>query len=494
MADLTLVNTATEALRGKDHVVVIGAQSALRRQPWKAFLKGKWTGALVAMAQETTPGGLGKTATTWPGQRGGPKRVTLGVLPDVASRHVSPSRAHAVASCADKAGLRRGEKTGVVLVLDDAAHYLAAANAVARCVRLWDAKSGHRKAWNVAIAAVTRDGRAVRPPADAAVTIASARWAASMVDRPTAHLDTAVFVDEARAHVAGRELPGAKLRVIAGDALLAEGLGGIHAVGRAATVPPRLLVLEHAPKGARRTVALVGKGVVYDTGGLALKPRDAMTGMKGDMGGGAAVVGAFRAAAKRCPDRLLALVPLAENAIGPGAYRNDDVLTLHSGRTVEINNTDAEGRLLLADAASYAARRLGADVVIDAATLTGAQLVATGRRHAAIVSNLEGLERLAVECGRATGDLVHPLIFAPELFQREFRSEVADMKNSVKDRSNAQSSCAAQFVWSHLEDTGVGWLHVDMAGPADLEEKGTGYGVALLAAVVVGLRGEHLAG
>jgi probable aminopeptidase NPEPL1 len=206
--------------------------------------------------------------------------------------------------------------------------------------------------------------------------------------------------------------------------------------------------------------------------------------MKGDMAGGAAVVGAFRALSGRHPHRLLALVPLAENAIGPGSYRNDDIVKLHSGRTVEINNTDAEGRILLADAASHAVRTLGADVVIEAATLTGAQGVATGRRHAAVVSNVAALERLAVDVGLATGDLCHPLIFAPEIFQREFRSVVADMKNSVKDRSNAQSSCAAQFVWSHLDGAGADWLHVDMAYPAHADELGTGFGVALMAGLV----------
>jgi probable aminopeptidase NPEPL1 len=204
-------------------------------------------------------------------------------------------------------------------------------------------------------------------------------------------------------------------------------------------------------------------------------------------------VGAFRAlAATSSRDRVVALVPLAENAIGPNAYRNDDVIGMHSGKTVEVNNTDAEGRILLADAASYAVTSFKPDVLVDAATLTGAQLVATGRRHAGIVSNREGLERRAIAAGRATGDLVHPLPFAPEFFQREFKSDVADMKNSVKDRANAQSSCAAQFVWSHVERSNVAWLHVDMAGPADLDGKGQGYGVALLCEIVRSLEDADL--
>jgi probable aminopeptidase NPEPL1 len=148
-------------------------------------------------------------------------------------------------------------------------------------------------------------------------------------------------------------------------------------------------------------------------------------------------------AAGKAKEAVVCAAALAENAIGPGAYRPDDILTMHSGHTVEINNTDAEGRLVLGDAVSYLARNYDLDAVIDAATLTGAQAIATGLRHAAVVSNREGLEKLAVRVGRETGDLTFPLPFAPEFFQDEFASKVADMKNSVANRRNAQSSCAA---------------------------------------------------
>ncbi|MEZ5976182.1 MAG: hypothetical protein R3E96_15475 [Planctomycetota bacterium] len=151
--------------------------------------------------------------------------------------------------------------------------------------------------------------------------------------------------------------------------------------------------------------------------------------------------------------------------MGPDAFRNDDILTMHSGKTVEINNTDAEGRLLLGDGVSYAARKLGAEVILDAATLTGAQLVATGKAHAAIVSNQELLESQLIQSGLLSGDLVHPLPFAPELYHKEFSSQVADMRNSVADRANAQSSCAAQFVYNHIEDREVTWGHIDLPAP-----------------------------
>ena len=216
--------------------------------------------------------------------------------------------------------------------------------------------------------------------------------------------------------------------------------------------------------------------------------------MKRDMGGAAAVAGAVLALAEgKSKDHVIGVLALAENAIGPDAYRPDDILDMHSGKTVEINNTDAEGRLVLADAVSYVGRRFKPDVIMDAATLTGAQLIATGYRHAAIVSNREGLEKRAVEVGRSTGDLTHPLPFAPEFYQDEFKSKVADMKNSVANRMNAQSSCAAQFIYAHIQDLDVPWLHIDLAGPASREERGTGYGVALLAELVRALRKDDLA-
>jgi probable aminopeptidase NPEPL1 len=123
-------------------------------------------------------------------------------------------------------------------------------------------------------------------------------------------------------------------------------------------------------------------------------------------------------------------------------------------------------------------------VILDAATLTGAQLIATGLHHAALISNDAELEASCIAAGRRSGDLVHPLPFAPELFKAEFKSPVADMRNSVKNRNNAQSSCAAQFIYNHLEGTGVRWAHVDLAGPAFRADRGTGFGVALFTELV----------
>ena len=188
---------------------------------------------------------------------------------------------------------------------------------------------------------------------------------------------------------------------------------------------------------------------------------------------------------------------LAENSVGPESTRPDDVHTGFSGRTVEVVNTDAEGRLVLGDGVAYAASVLGAATVIDMATLTGAQSVATGKRHGAVYASTEAGEVLTVRAGRFSGDLMHPVPYAPEMWRHEFRSTVADMTNNVKDRGNAQVSCAGQFIGNHLPDgwldtAGHTWIHIDMAAPAwdKPSERGTGFGVALLSAIC-GLNPAH---
>ena len=207
-----------------------------------------------------------------------------------------------------------------------------------------------------------------------------------------------------------------------------------------------------------------------------------------------ALLGAFEAAVEIGLDQssscgtLHLVLCLAENAIGPGAVRNDDIIQGLSGLTCEINNSDAEGRLVLADGVAHATCSPPKlpwldgmpDLVVDMATLTGAQMIATGKRHAGIVANTDEVEASVVAAGKHSGDLVHPLPFAPEFYRKEFASKVANMKNSVKDRGNAQASCAANFIAEHLHpEYQGGWLHVDLAGPSFLEDRGTGFGVGL---------------
>lgn len=292
----------------------------------------------------------------------------------------------------------------------------------------------------------------------------SVREAAALVDMPCSLLNTDGMVAEAEAVAA--EL-GCSIKVIRGEELKAGGFGGIYSVGRAAAFPPALVVLSHEPKGAASTLALVGKGIVYDTGGMQIKTKTGMPGMKRDMGGSAAVLTGFRAAVKGgYAHNLHALLCLAENNIGKDATKPDDIITMLSGKTVEVNNTDAEGRLVLGDGVFYAKSVLKAATILDFATLTGAQATATGSVHAAVVSNCEAWEAAAGAAGRHSGDLTHPLTFAPNLHMDLLSSAVADMKNSALGKTEAASSVAALFIAAHIGfGEGLAWLHVDMAAP-----------------------------
>jgi probable aminopeptidase NPEPL1 len=492
VSQLDFAASPAQALDAKETLLLLAPEAAFKAG-WIAatFPKAAWLPAVLKAARETEAGARGTSVSTLH-PAGQPGRIVLGVLPDRVSRHNAPSRADFAAALAAGAGLA-SKPSAVVACVEDPAHLLPLAAAVARSLPLFSRATGKKeKAGAVAFAAADPDGAVVTlADADRAV-VEGVRWAAELVDTPTSELHTDGF--EKRVRAAAQGLKNVKITVIAGEKLLAQGLGGIHGVGRAAIVPPRLLLLEYKPSKPRLKVGVIGKGIVYDTGGLSLKPTAGMSGMKADMGGAAAAVAATLALA-RAGERIhvVCAAALAENAIGPDAYRNDDILTLHSGKTVEINNTDAEGRLLLADALSYVARKHKPAMVMNMATLTGAQLVATGVRHAAVVSNRAGLEGLALEVGRASGDLTWPLPFAPELFQDEFKSKVADMKNSVANRMNAQSSCAAQFVYSHIQDLDIPWLHVDLAGPAFRDERATGFGVALTTRLLAGLTTEALA-
>jgi len=286
-----------------------------------------------------------------------------------------------------------------------------------------------------------------------------------------------------------REIPNVSYDLIEGDELRTKGYGLLWAVGKCAVSPPCLLVLTHKGSGhGQKGVALVGKGITFDTGGAALKSRDGMCGMKRDMGGAAGTFGAFLALAKSggLPSGrpLHCVLCIAENAIGSACFLQDDILTCYSGLTVEINNTDAEGRLVLSDGVSHVAKHLDCSMVIDMATLTGAQGISTGFHHGLFLASDEDLEREIVVAGKHSGDMVHPGLFAPEMLMHEFDSDFADMRNSVKNRGNAQSSCAGLFIYRHLTHCGYTgrWLHVDMASPSyqPLGGFATGWGVGLL--------------
>lgn len=426
--------------------------------------------------------------------------ANIAALPKRCARHNAPSHANFITKLVRSTCLGVDENVVIVCERQDV---LASACAVARAYPIYS-----RKTLKPASAANGTGGAAgnASPPTSATVRVefilvdggqddvqplsdndlvcleeicASVRSVARIVDTPCSEMNVKDFTQEIQ-QVAS-EL-GVACTVIEGEELREKGFGGIYGVGKAAVVPPALVTLSYTPPNATQTIAWVGKGIVYDTGGLSIKGKTAMPGMKRDCGGAAAILGAFRAAVKLgFSENLHAVFCLAENAIGPNATRPDDILTLYSGRTVEINNTDAEGRVVLADGVAFAQKDLKANIILDMATLTGAQAIATGRYHAAVLTNREEWEEYCLQAGRTSGDLTFPIPFCPELHLPEFSSAFADMKNSVADRGNAQSSCAGLFIFAQLGvDFPGSWIHIDMASPCHSGERATGYGVALL--------------
>jgi len=415
-------------------------------------------------------------------------RVHAVAISDRASRHNAACRPDAVTAALKG---RFGKGAGrLLLVLARASDLFALAGAVGRAFPLYLKKGKAPEDSTIEVYVVSTE-----PLSEGAISRAqglcdAVRDAGRLTDMPPSELHTDAFVDEVRGWVNEHASPQVSLRVERIEALRERGMGGLVGVGQAASREPALVHIRWEPEASTlEPMAWVGKGIVFDTGGLSIKGKSDMPGMKVDMGGAAAVWSAFKlAVAMKVPRRIDAILCLAENSVGPLSMRPDDIITLYSGKTIEVNNTDAEGRLVLADGVAYALRDCGATIVIDLATLTGAQLMATGKLHAAIISNDEVLEDSAVAAGLVSGDLCFPLPFAPELFRAEFASPVADLRNSVKDRMNAQSSCAAQFIAESLtastpEGAHIRWLHVDMAGPAVSRDRGTGFGVGLLMAL-----------
>jgi leucyl aminopeptidase len=275
------------------------------------------------------------------------------------------------------------------------------------------------------------------------------------------------------------------------DWLRDNGFGGVLAVGGGSAAPPRLIEAHWRPRGARRGthVVLVGKGITFDTGGINRKPGDGMTTMFTDMAGGAAVLAALRVVAEaRLAVQVTALVPAAENALSGASYRPSDVVRHFGGRTSEIGNTDAEGRLVLADGLAYAAARLSPSALVDVATLTGAMKIALGTGTAGLFATSDQLADGLLAAGAATGEPLWRLPLHVE-YESLLDSPVADATNAP---GNPGGVTAALFLRAFTG--GVPWAHLDVAGPAraakddGLFTRGaTGFGARLLAAWVESL-------
>jgi leucyl aminopeptidase len=250
---------------------------------------------------------------------------------------------------------------------------------------------------------------------------------------------------------------GAQFRSIVGEALMAERFPAIHAVGRASHRAPRLLELV-AGRQSDPLVAIVGKGVCFDTGGLDVKPADGMALMKKDMGGAAVAIALARLVLEsRLPVRLLLLVPAVENALGPNAYRPGEVITTRAGLSVEIGNTDAEGRVILGDALAYAAEQAPA-LILDFATLTGAARIALGPDLPATFANREELSTALIAAGREVGDPLWPMPLWED-YSALLDSKIADLNNAG---SSKMAGCitAALYLKRFVPDR-IPWAHLD---------------------------------
>lgn len=269
---------------------------------------------------------------------------------------------------------------------------------------------------------------------------------------------------------------GVKVEILNETQLVKGGYGGIIGVGQGSANPPRLLRLSYRGKGARKRYAFIGKGITFDTGGLALKPAQGMEAMKSDMSGAAAVCAAVLAIAElKLPINVDAWAALAENMVSDKATRPSDIITIYGGKTVEVLNPDAEGRLVLADAMVRAAevgkKAGGLDGMVDVATLTGAQVVALGTRTSAVMTNNESFREQFLTLAEITGEAFWPMPL-PEELRASLDSPVADMAN-IGDRMGGM--LVAGLFLKDFVDSELPWLHLDIAGPAYNEAKAHGY-------------------
>jgi leucyl aminopeptidase len=251
-----------------------------------------------------------------------------------------------------------------------------------------------------------------------------------------------------------------------------ERCGGILAVGAGSEVPPRLVQLTYQPERAKAHLALVGKGITFDSGGLSIKTGTGMQTMKMDMAGAATVAAAIGAIARLgLPIRVTAIACIAENMPSGSATRPGDILTMRNGATVEVLNTDAEGRLVLGDGLALAAEAKP-DAIVDVATLTGACIVALGDRTAGVMSNDQALQGKVVDAAKAAGELVWPLPIPEEMTEKVKSSKIADLKQH-NPKPAGGALFAAEFLHAFVGD--MPWAHLDIAGPAYNEDSPYGY-------------------
>lgn len=306
-------------------------------------------------------------------------------------------------------------------------------------------------------------------------------------DLPPTALNPPAFAEKARE--LGKEF-GLKTTIFEKKDILAMGMGGIDGVCRGSVYEPRLVVLEYKSKKAGApTLAFVGKGVTFDTGGISIKPSAGMETMKDDMAGAAAVIAVMKVIAQLAPHvNVVAVAPMVENMPSGTAQKPGDILRTYNGKTIEVADTDAEGRLILADALAYAVDKYKPDAIIDLATLTGACAAALGVFYAGLLSQHEDLTAKVLKASERSGDKVWRFPLDPD-YRPAIASDVADVKNIGSIRYKAGTITAALFLQNFVGDTP--WVHLDIAGTAFgvpdlsyLRPGATGFGIRLLVDLV----------
>lgn len=305
------------------------------------------------------------------------------------------------------------------------------------------------------------DARKAKAAFERAKVLADAtNLARDLVNTPSGDKSPESLAEEGRKIAKGG---GLKITVFDEKQLAAKGFGGILGVGAGSVKPPRLVQLRYEPAGAKKTIALVGKGITFDSGGINLKPSAGLDWMKMDMGGGAAVLGAMYAIAKLKPKvRVHGYIATSENMPDGAAIRPGDVITHYGGKTVEVGNTDAEGRLVMADAIVYA-KEQGADVIVDIATLTGACMVALGHWMFGVMGSPRSEARKVLDAAERAGEGAWELpLFEP--YREAIKSEIADLRNINSLDIGGGAITAGLFLQSFAGDTP--YVHLDIAGPA----------------------------
>ncbi|KAJ3084687.1 hypothetical protein BCR33DRAFT_717863 [Rhizoclosmatium globosum] len=480
------VSAATTSFASAKTVLVLGEKAVLTAEnalPLEAL-------SLASDFAAPIVDGTTESITTYTGG----KAVTIATFTEKRTRNQAPIRVDAIQDVVSKHAGKDGDAV-IVLRVANEDQVLPAALAIARAFPHYVRKQKAANVRAIHVHIVVNNGCTATSTEHIQVLADAVRDAANIVDMPPNELNPTTYVDIVRAlHKEKLEAKGVTLKVIQGTELRDGGFGGIWNVGKASENLPALVILSHTPADAKKSVALVGKGLTFDTGGLSIKVGGVMSNMKTDMGGSAGVLHGFVSAVLNGVNTnyaLHAILCIAENSVDERSFRVDDIVTAYSGKTVEVMNTDAEGRLCLMDGVAYACKDLNVDVIVDMATLTGAQTFATGSKHAGFVSNNADFETVVYKAGKVSGDLAYPMVYCPEFHgvEKVMPSKVADMTNipGAAERTNAPSAGAGLFVVSHMSpeekwaEGGEGlWAHIDMAFPSAAAGRATGYGVGIL--------------